>query len=663
MTADIRDSLKQTLAQSIAARLGIEIATAQIVSETPPRRELGDFAFPIAFELAKRLKAERGEKQNPRAIAQGLAASLESHPDVARVEVAGPGYLNVFLRRARYFRGAFETERGVQAREGKLIVEHTSVNPNKAAHIGHLRNAVLGDTIVRLLRGTGEEVEIQNYIDNTGVQVADVVVGFRFLEQKSLADLRQIGGRFDYYCWDLYSKVGAWYERDPSRLTHRNEALHALEAGEGELARMGKYIADKVLKAHLETLDRLSIRFELLARESDILHLHFWNHAFEKLKAAGVIHYETEGKNRGCWVRRSKQEKAKGDEESEYDPDKIIVKSNGIVTYVGKDIAYHLWKLGRLGLDFHYQPYFTYSDGQVAWTSASEVPGPDSPTPPQFGSAIAFFNVIDAGQSYTQQNVIEALEEITGDPRVSRSAHVAYEKVTLTAATCRQLGIELSEEDQAKSQIAMSGRKGLGVKVDDLLDLLTSEALTEVQTRNQDLPLEEQQTIAGQIAVGALRYFLMKFTRSSVIAFDFKEALSFEGETGPYIQYSAVRARNIFRKLQSAGIDAAGSLGRLTDEAIERHFAGEGTDLWDLGFAATQLDHALALAAATFEPAHMAKYAFDLAQRFNLFYHRYRIIAEENAERRDLLIEITRLVERQLTRALGLLGIHVPEKM
>lgn len=660
MTQAIKESLKQTLAQTIATRFGIELFPAQIVLETPPRRELGEIAFPLAFELAKRLKAERGEKQNPRAIALDLISELQAHPDVEKAEVAGPGYLNVFLRRARYFRNCLQPVTTVPTGAGKLIVEHTSVNPNKAAHIGHLRNAVLGDTLVRLLRATGEEVEVQNYIDNTGVQVADVVVGFRFLEQQSVAKAEETGARFDFYCWDLYSRVGEWYEEDSSRLKLREETLHALEAGEGELAELGEQISSRVLTAHLRTLDRLGIRFELLARESDVLHLHFWDHAFEKLKNSNVIHFETEGKNRGCWVRPSKKEKAASDAEAEYDADKVIVRSNGTVTYVGKDIAYHLWKLGRLDLDFRYKPYFVYPDGQVVWTSTTEM---TTSNPPAFGNGVAFFNVIDAGQSYTQQNVIDALEEITGDPRVSRSAHIAYEKVTLTVATCKQLGLELSEEDRVKSQVAMSGRKGLGVKVDDLLDLLISEALTEVQARNQDLSAAEQQEIAGQIAVGALRYFLLKFTRTSVLAFDFKEALAFEGETGPYIQYSAVRARNIFRKLTAAGIETEGCLSRLTDEVIEQHFAGEGSDLWDLVFAASQLDHALSLTAATFEPAHMAKYAFDLAQRFNLFYHRYRILAEENPQRRDLLIEIARLVERQLTRALGLLGMHVPEKM
>lgn len=683
MASSLTTEIKTRLIALVRDAYNLELD--DVVSEIPPKTELGDLAFPLAFDLAKRIKAATGEKKNPREIAAKLAEDLKAIAGVARVEIAGPGYLNVFFDRAQTFtslvKSGSTTNSQLPTPNSKLIVEHTSINPNKAAHIGHVRNSVLGDTTARILKATGETVEIHNYIDNTGVQVADVVVGFMHLENKSLADIKAIAERpvktrednFDYYCWDLYSRVGQWYEEDKTRLAVRAQTLHEIEEGDNATAEIGEYISSKIVDCHLETMARLDISYDLLARESEILHLHFWAHAFEKLKASGVIVFETEGRNKDCWVMRAETAdgvtEGQGEEESEHDADKIIVRSNGTVTYTGKDIAYHLWKLGKLGLDFHYRLLRHDHHGREVWiTTGDEFAG--SATHPAFGNGTAFLNVIDVGQSYPQANVKKGVMLLAASKeeldRVARSAHLAYEKVTLTPAAAVELGLELSEADQQRQQIGMSGRKGLGVKADDLIDRLEAKALAEVQSRNADLPEAQQQKIAHQIAVAALRYFLLKYTRTSIIAFDFEEALKFRGETGPYLQYSVRRLSNIFSELGRSADDVRVDFAQLSAEEVAAQFAGEAGDvLWSLVYFASRLDDVVQVSANAFEPTHVAKYAFQLADQFNTFYQdkRFHILKESDAKRKTVLLAAVDVVRQKLAQALSLLGIDVPEKM
>jgi arginyl-tRNA synthetase len=672
MSSSLTTEIKQRLIA--LARDNFSVNLDDIASEIPPKTELGDLAFPIAFDLAKRIKAATGEKKNPRELASKLAESLTAMPGVARVEVAGAGYLNVFLDRAQIFSQLVNPQsQSPKPQSGKLIVEHTSINPNKAAHIGHVRNAVLGDTTVRILRATGENVEVHNYIDNTGVQVADVVVGFLHLENKSLDEIRALAERpvigreesFDYYCWDLYSRVGAWYEEDKSRLEIRAKTLHEIEEGGNPTAEAAEYISSKIVDLHLDTMARLDISYDLLAREKEILSLHFWKHAFEKLKASGAIVFETEGRSKGCWVMKAEGKQAEGQEEGEYDPDKIIVRSNGTVTYTGKDIAYHLWKLGKLGLDFHYRPLRRDHHGREVWITTGDK-SEAAPTHPLFGNGTAFLNVIDVGQSYPQANVKKGVMMIDHDEHVARSAHLAYEKVTLTPAAAVELGIEVSKGDVLRHQIGMSGRKGLGVKADDLIDRLEADALKEVQSRHADLSLDRQKKIANQIAIAALRYFLLKYTRTSIIAFDFEEALKFRGETGPYLQYSVRRASNIFTELGRSAEDARGDFNQLSAEDVANYFSGESGDyLWSLVYFASRLDDVAQLAATAFEPTHVAKYAFQLADQFNAFYQdkRFHILKEPDPKRKIVLLMVADVTRRRLEQALSLLGIETPEKM
>jgi arginyl-tRNA synthetase len=677
---ELQSKLRETIRREAHTQFGVELD--QIAGEVPPRTELGDLAFPVAFELAKQIKQQTGEKRAPRTIAEALKSALEGIDQVARVEVAGAGYLNVFYDRARLLSELVAVDArksiggaalvGDAPTDRKLMVEHTSINPNKAAHIGHVRNSVIGDTFVNILRAAGDRVEVQNYIDNTGVQVADVVVGFMHIEHMTLDDIKQLDRSlpadrsFDYYCWDLYTRVGIFYrdgniegEQNPEKLKLRAEILHAVEAGNNATAELADYVATRNVECILDTMERLGIRYDLLARESEILHLHFWERAFRLMKERGVIHFANEGRTKGCWVMPF--ESHTGTEEHE--SDKIIVRSNGTVTYTGKDIAYQLWKLGELGLDFNYKPFRSYSDGHATWVTTTEANADTQPEVPRpnFGGGAIVYNVIDSRQSYPQEIVKRGVAAIVPEFGEAASVHLSYEMVALSPAACDELGIELTEEDRKRPYIEMSGRKGLGVKADDLINRLEADALAEVKTRHADLTEVEQRETAHAIAVGALRYFLLKFTRNSVIAFDFKEALSFEGETGPYCQYAAVRANSIFKKLGTAADEV--STGNGSDQVNLVLSTEAGDEVWSLLMLAGRLEEANAQAAASAEPAFLAKYTFNLAKAFNLFYHRHRIIAEEDQTKRTVLILVADYTRRQLATALKTLGIAVPERM
>jgi arginyl-tRNA synthetase len=653
-------------------------AVPTIAVEYPPNRTLGDLGTPVAFELARRLK------KAPRAIAQEIAGAFGTVEGVGRVAAAPNGYLNVFLDRRQFLLDRL-TLMPPPARggAGKAIVEHTAINPNKAAHIGHLRNSALGDTLVRVLRFRGIPVEVQNYIDDTGVQVADVVVGFRVLEAKTLDDIRRVADstRFDYYCWDLYARVTEWYDRDTTRLSYRTQTLHDIEHGGNEAAQIGAFIAGRIVGCHLETMARMNVDYDLLTWEGDILRLKFWAQAFEVLKASGAVHLKEDGRLAGCWVMPIQEDASstpnaqhptpaassepafEGDEEDAGEREKVIVRSNGVVTYVGKDIAYQFWKLGLLGRDFQYRVFAQRPHGPL-WATCSS--GGEHPHPP-FGGAAYVYNVIDVRQSYLQKLLKQALIAVGHPEGAERSHHFSYEMVALSHATARELGFAPppDSEEAQRPFVSVSGRKGLGVKADDLLDTLVRRAAREVASRNPDFSDAERDRIAQMIGIAAVRYFLIKFSTNKMIVFDLEEALSFEGESGPYIQYAVVRANNIFQKLQQRdGLDERALLATL-DEVPAGELTGEhgSHEIWELTLEAARLDEIVEQVVRSLEFSVLAKYAFSLAQAFNAFYHRSPILNEDRDHVRRWRAAAVIHVRNQLSRALDLMGISVPPRM
>jgi arginyl-tRNA synthetase len=675
----IREDIARALRETVQKLYGIELD--RVVLERPPRVSLGDFATPTAFDLAKKLR------KAPRAIAAEIAAATTLPEGVREARVEAGGYVNFFVNRGDIAAGLLDEPAPRPRQDGKVIVEHTNINPNKAAHIGHLRNALLGDVLVRALRFLGYEVEVQNYLDDTGVQVADVVAGLVHLsgvrserEMKEVIATAALPGAepnakgFAYLCWDLYAEVGRTYKQRPETQAWRTEVLHAIEAGDNETAAIAAAVSEAVSCAHLATMGRIGIAYDLLPRESDILLRNFWGRAFERLKTAGAVALETEGKHAGCWVLRlSESEEFAGLEE----PDKILVRSNGTVTYTAKDIAYQLWKFGLLGADFDYEKFEPdWNSGSV---TAEEIPeevrrhtvwrtahGAGEPGAPKFGRAARVFNVIDVRQSYTQKVVKEGLRVLGFEREAEASEHFSYEIVALSPKAARQLAerfgeeYRLTPEDEQKPYVEMSGRKGLGVKADDLVEMLLDRSRAEVASRREKADAPDAASTAEQdaksIAVGALRYFLLKFGRNKVIAFDFDEAVNFEGDTGPYLQYSLVRAGNIFRKLAERKISSEVSADDLAGAPWE-------DDLWAVLLDAASTPEVAERAVAALEPSTLARHAFGLAQAFNQFYHRHPIAQEADAALRNRRLAVARIFAREMTRLLGLLGIPEPERM
>ena len=691
-------SFQSRLAESVraAARAAWGADPGSVAFQYSPSVELGDLAVTAPFDLARSLR------RKPREIAERLARELSGAPGVRRAEAAGGGYVNVFLERGAFARQLHDHLRRPAPpppEPGRVIVEHTSINPNKAAHIGHLRNATLGDTFVRVLRHRGRLVGVQNYIDDTGVQVADVVVGFLHLEKESGPEVERLaaGDRFDYLCWDLYARVGDFYAADPANRALQGKTLHAIERGDNEPARLAALVAARIVDCHLRTMERLGIRYDLLAHESDILRLHFWDRAFERLKASGAVRLESEGKSAGCWVLAMDQERGADRDEAPagttsspperdslprgrkvedvssrggspsategrriVDEDKIIVRSDGTVTYTGKDIAYQLWKLGLLDRDFRYRRHRTYPDGHVLWSTTS---GPGEEGPPAFGHAHAVYNVIDVGQSYPQRVVKAGVAALGHAEAAERSRHLGYEKVVLSPATARELGYAVSGDETA---VKVSGRKGLGVKADDLMDALVAKARAEVDARDPERAAASREATAAAIATGALRYFLLKYGRTRIITFDMDEALAFTGETGPYVQNGVVRARNIFAKLEAEGHSVGTLVERGRGLDLDRLLEGEeGDEVWALLLLMARSEEVAEQALRSEEVALLAKHTFAVAQAFHAYYQkpRYSVLYAGSDDLRAFRALVVDAFLRHMEVLCGLLGIPVPERM
>lgn len=638
--------LKKELFEQLKGKYPLKLSELEI--NYTPQLKMGDLALAFPFQLAKKTNAQ------PRQMAEEIISQLSPIEGIEKIEVAGAGYINLFLDRKKFFSRKLRSidSPSLSPEEDKIIIEHTNINPNKAAHIGHLRNACLGDTLCRCQKYKGEKVEIQNYIDDTGVQVVDIVFGLMEMEKKSLADIKKIEGKFDYYCWDLYTRASAYLDTHPEAQKRRAEMLKKIEDGKNPELEIANYVSRRILKAHLSTMRRIDVNYDILPCESSILALKFWEKAFSLLKDKKAIYLVNEGVNKGCWVMRL---------ESDEEKEKILVRSDGTVTYVGKDIAYQLWKFGLLGKDFYYEP-FLKDNGKTIWITSS-TSKPDSPS---FGKGSLVYNVIDIRQSYLQKIVVQGLKSLKYFDQAKKSIHFSYEMVALSPKSIKELNLKVSDEDKERAFLEVSGRKGLGIKADDLIDRLEEKALAEVEKRNPELSSEQKAEIAWKIACGALRYFMLKFVRNSLIIFDFEEALNFEGETGPYLQYTLVRINSIFRKLKEREGFEEKDIKTLISSAefpIEVLTDKEKDDFWDLVFYASQFEEELLHSIRSLEFSHLAKFSFNLCQKSNSYYHVYQVLAEKNEKIKHIRILTIYYVREILKRALSLMGIPQPERM
>ncbi len=601
--------IREGVAEALKNLLGVE----EVPLNIPPKRDIGDFSSAICLSLAK----ER--RRAPMEIAKEVIDSLKVNSPlyIQEVTLTPPGYINFKVDWPKLagelipeiFGKADGFGRPMQHEKEKVFVEHTSVNPNKAMHIGHLRNSVLGDTVARVFRWLGYSTEVCNYIDDTGIQVVDVVTAFLYLNPpfftESIVDFRSIWEKvpkdqpFDYFCWDLYARFQGEMENDPSLKERREEVLHQIEGGIPPVSLFAKELATRIVQSHLETVGRLSIFYDLLNWESDIIHQGFWEATFELLKERGGLRLEDEGPNKGCWVVPfgGIVETSEGVKSL----DKILVRSNGSVTYTGKDIAYQLWKFGLLKKDFLYKRWGIQDNGEELWTTAQDGQLGDRLLK-KFGKANRVINVIDVRQSYPQEVVSECLRQMGFEKEAERSIHLAYEVVNLSPQAARILGAEETDE---KRSVAMSGRLGTGVKAKDFIEIVRQKVVEKA-----DHPLEE--SVANALASAAIRYYLLKFTLESQIIFDFDEALKTTGDTGIYLEYAHARACSILRKADERGIVANWS-----KEAVPAHLTDTERDLIE---ALSQFGSVVARTGKNLRVSQLAEYAFDLATSFTRFY-------------------------------------------
>ncbi len=643
--------IQDDVAKAIQQILG----PVEVAFNIPPKREFGDFSTAVCLAQAK------AQKRAPIQIAQDVKSELDKVelPYIKEVLVTPPGYLNFKIDHPKYVKSIIDRVmkekdafgRSNVGRKRKVLVEHTNVNPNKAMHIGHLRNAIIGDSVVRTLRKLNYNVEACNYIDDTGVQVADVVVAMLYMNEPrydgTSANFDHIWAKyddsapFDYWCWDVYSQISQAYDTDPDLKAKRAEVLHFVEAQDNPIARFAKEVATRIVKAHLATVSRLNVYYDLLNWESDIFLRGFWKTAFESLKESGAIVYETEGPNAGCWVVKFGRGVFRT-EEGLKSEDKVLVRSNGTVTYTGKDIAYQMWKFGVLGKDFLYKPWGVQANGEMLWTTA-----PDGEPLDRFGKAKKVINVIDVRQSYPQQIVYDCLKKLGYKKEARNSVHLDYEVVVLSNAAAAEIGVDVNAEEPGAQ--AMSGRKGLGVKGDDLINAMVRRLSEKVH----------KQENADILAAAAIRYFMARISTGKMIVFDFDEALRTTGDTGVYCEYAHARACSILAK---SGIDEFEKVELPDKITVPEENLVKKID---------EFPAVVKKAGEELSPAPLAHYAFELATVFTEFYEtpdpdaEYQVpfIKIEDPVLRNYRLALVDVFRQTLANCLDALGIVPLERI
>jgi arginyl-tRNA synthetase len=597
----------------------------------PAKPGFGDVSSNISFLLAKKLK------KNPKEIGDMLSEHYmqSKHTLVSKVESHPSGYLNFSANWERLSQlilseSNLETFGSVNlGKNSTIIVEHTSVNPNKALHIGHIRNIVIGDTLARILEKSNYKVNILNYVDDSGLQVADIIIGFQYF---GFAQQPPEGKKFDHYCGDdIYVKTTEKYEIDPSLEEIRKETLRELEDGISETAKFADKITRQVLENQLETCWNLGVSYDCLNFESQIIRSGLWNKIFEKLKEMNLVEFENDGKNTGCWVIRGENN----------DEDKVIVRSNGTATYIAKDIPYAAWKLGLLPDPFNYKKYEkSQPSPRILWQTTLG----NSEESKQNFSGEKVITVIDSRQARLQKIIATLMAKFKSVENAY--VHLAYESVTLSSATAQTLGLNTDGK-----QAQMSGRKGLYVNADAVYDLLKNKTIEETTKRHPELKTSEIQKISHNISVGTLRYEMIKQDLDKIIAFDLTKSLSLEGDTAPYIQYTHARASRIIEKST-----------RIPSIDIDFSLLSDKSEL-DLIRTIGLFDMHVMNAAKNLSPKVMAKYCHDLAVAFNSFYEHVKVLDLGDEKLENSRLCLVNSFKMTLVKALGLLGIIAPDMM
>ena len=590
------------------------------------RSGFGDITCNVAFLLAKNLK------KNPQEIAQEFAGEYNLGKYLEKVEAHKSGYLNFFINTNLFNNAVLNQSLRDNygsldiGKNSKLVIEHTSVNPNKALHIGHLRNVAIGDSVSRILLKVNYDVKVLNYVDDSGLQVADIIVGFKY---GGFSESPPNGEKFANYCGDtVYVSTTSKYESDKDLESKRHEILKELEDSTSDAAKFGKTLTRKILSDQLDTAWNLGASYDCLNFESEILYSKLWEKIFEKMKSENLLRLEDQGDNAGCWVLPVLNE-----------DDKIIVRSNGAATYVAKDIPYAAWKLGALTDPFNYAEYTTQPNGRILYETTLE----ETQIPKQSFSANKVITVIDNRQTNLQKIVTNLMSKFNPE---SSYVHLGYEAVTLSAETAKILGNKTDGKD-----VQMSGRKGLYINADEIIAKLEKHIFLESKERNDDLDDASLNEIAHNVAVGTIRYELIKPDLGKIITFDINTSLKIEGDTCSYIQYSCVRAARILEKFGKEPNFATQFDQLNTDYEINL--------IKQIGLFEVFVNDA----AKNYSPKVIAKYCYDLAVAFSSFYEHVNVLKAETPELINARLCLVLSFKLTLEKALNLIGIIAPQRM
>ena len=590
------------------------------------RSGFGDITCNVSFLLAKNLK------KNPQEIAQEFAGEYDLGNNLEKVEAHKSGYLNFFINNNSF--NNVVLPQSLQKNYGsidigknsKLIIEHTSVNPNKALHIGHLRNVAIGDSVSRILSKAIYDVKVLNYVDDSGLQVADIIVGFKY---GGFSESPPKGEKFANYCGDtVYVSTTLKYESDKDLESKRHEILKELEDSASETAKFGKILTRKILSDQLDTVWNLGATYDCLNFESEILYSKLWENIFEKMKSENLVRLEDEGDNAGCWILPIENE-----------DDKIIVRSNGAATYVAKDIPYAAWKLGALTDPFNYAEHITQPNGRILYETTLE----ETQVSKQSFAANRVITVIDNRQTNLQKIVTNLMSKFNPE---SSYVHLGYEAVTLSSETAKILGNATDGKD-----VQMSGRKGLYINADEIIAKLEKHIFFESKERNNDLDDASLNEIAHNVAIGTIRYELIKPDLGKIITFDINTSLKLEGDTCSYIQYSCVRAARILEKFgREPNFDT--NFDQLNTEY-------ETSLIKQIGLFEVFVNDA----AKNYSPKVIAKYCYDLAVAFSSFYEHVNVLKADTPELINARLCLVLSFKITLEKALDLIGIIAPQRM
>ena len=590
------------------------------------RSGFGDITCNVSFLLAKNLK------KNPQEIAQEFAGEYDLGNNLEKVEAHKSGYLNFFINNNSF--NNVVLPQSLQKNYGsidigkncKLIIEHTSVNPNKALHIGHLRNVAIGDSVSRILSKANYDVKVLNYVDDSGLQVADIIVGFKY---GGFSESPPKGEKFANYCGDtVYVSTTLKYENDKDLESKRHEILKELEDSASETAKFGKILTRKILSDQLDTVWNLGATYDCLNFESEILYSKLWENIFEKMKSENLVRLEDEGDNAGCWILPIENE-----------DDKIIVRSNGAATYVAKDIPYAAWKLGALTDPFNYAEHITQPNGRILYETTLE----ETNVSKQSFVANQVITVIDNRQTNLQKIVTNLMSKFNPE---SSYVHLGYEAVTLSSETAKILGNKTDGKD-----VQMSGRKGLYINADEIIAKLEKHIFLESKQRNDDLDDASLNEIAHNVAIGTIRYELIKPDLGKIITFDINTSLRLEGDTCSYIQYSCVRAARILEKF--------GKEPNFDIKFDQLNTEYETSLIKQIGLFEVFVNDA----AKNYSPKVIAKYCYDLAVAFSSFYEHVNVLNADSPELINARLCLVLSFKLTLEKALDLIGIIAPQRM